>query len=155
METLKIIPLFCLLFFNCSAQTKKPTEKENKPKENITVNKEFDEFGNLKRYDSVYSYSYSSHEKLNDSLHQKFSKLLSENSIFKDSFFEDFFNQDSAANNFKHPKFFFNQFENNNTHINNMMKYMDSIQQQFFNYGNAPLIPAEPEKTIHKYSKKI
>jgi hypothetical protein len=76
MKALKIIPIFFLVFFNCQGQETQQKNKESaiKPDENIQVNKEYDDQGNLTRYDSIYSYSYSSNGKLNDSIKMQFQK---------------------------------------------------------------------------------
>ncbi|NJX14167.1 hypothetical protein [Tamlana crocina] len=148
MKTLKIIPmLFLLLFFNCSGQEKQGSTAQNdmKPDENITVNKEYDEHGNLIKYDSIYSYSYSSNGKLNDSLRMQFENHFKQNSIFSDSFFDDFFGSDSDGT-FNPRNFFQRGFINQDEHIKGMMKRMDSIQQLFFEQHARPIIPAEPQE---------
>lgn len=152
MKTLKLFPLFCLLFFNCSGQDKqqKSDSETLKPDENITVNKEYDEYGNLKRYDSIYSYSYSSNGKLNDNIKMQFQKHFNNHSFFNDSFYDDFFGKDSITGDFNSEDFFQKGFMNQNQHIQNMMRRMDSIQQLFFNQHQRPLIPAEPEKSEPK-----
>ena len=156
MKTLKLIPLFCLLCFNCSGQDKQKSETQSlKPDENITVNKEYDEHGNLTRYDSIYSYSYSSNGKFNDSLKLQFQQHFNNHSFFNDSFFDDFFGKDSITGGGFYPDNFFQKgFTNHNQHIQNMMKRMDSIQNLFFNNFNRPIIPAEPEK-VKPENKKI
>ncbi|MEP3837028.1 MAG: hypothetical protein ABJM36_05245 [Algibacter sp.] len=146
MKTLKLIPLFCLLFFNCSGQDKQKNEAlALKPDENITVNKEYDENGNLTRYDSIYSYSYSNNGKLTDSLKIEFQKYFNSHSFFNDSFFKDFFDQDPDSKQFNSENFFHDGFMNHNRQIEQMMRRMDSIQQLFFNQHSKPIIPAEPE----------
>lgn len=151
MKTLKFIPFFFLFFYNCTAQNKqKTTEKSLKPDENIQVNKEYDEQGNLTKYDSIYSYSYSSNGKLNDSLKIQFQKHFNNHSFFNDSFFDDLFKQDSITGHFNPKNFFYDGFMNQDEQIKNMMKRMDSIQQQFFNQNSQSIIPAEPKKTDYK-----
>lgn len=145
MKTLKIIPIFFLLFFNCSGQQKNE-ENNVKPDENITVNKAYDEEGNLTRYDSIYSYSYSSNGKLNDSIKMQFQRHFKNHSFFNESFYDDFFERDSISGEFNHENFFFDGFMNQDEGIKSMMKRMDSIQQLFFNQHQRSIIPAEPEK---------
>lgn len=145
MKTLKIIPIFFLLFFNCSGQQKNE-ENKVKPDENITVNKAYDEEGNLTRYDSIYSYSYSSNGKLNDSIKMQFQRHFKNHSFFNESFYDDFFERDSITGGFNHENFFFDGFMNQDEGIKSMMKRMDSIQQLFFNQHQRSIIPAEPEK---------
>jgi hypothetical protein len=150
MKTLKIIPILFLLFFSCNAQEKKQEHNEQnsiKPDENVQVNKEYDEFGNLIRYDSVYSYSYSSNGKINDSLKMQFQRHFNNHSIFNDSFFDDFFKRDSISGDFNHDDFFIDGFMNQDEGIKSIMKRMDSIQQLFFNQRQRSIIPAEPEKS--------
>jgi len=159
MKTLQLLPLFCLLFFNCSGQNKAQKSEENiiKPDENITVNKEYDEFGNLKRYDSIYSYSYSSNGKLSDSLKLQFQQHFNNHSFFEDSFFDDFFGRDSISGGGFYPDNFFQKgFMNHNQHIEHMMRRMDSIQRLFFNGNRGMIIPPEPEnKAEQKNMKQI
>lgn len=150
MKTLKLLLLFCLLFFNCSGQDnsqQKTKESTVTPDENITVNKEYDEFGNLKRYDSIYSYSYSSNGKLSDSLKLQFQQHFNNHSLFNNSFFDDFFEKDSISGGGFYPDNFFQKgFIDHNQSIQHMMKRMDSIQQLFFNDKHQMLIPPEPEE---------
>ncbi|SHI57595.1 hypothetical protein [Algibacter luteus] len=148
MKTVYLIPLFCLLCFNCSGQDKQKSEAQAlKPDANITVNKEYDEHGNLTRYDSIYSYSYSSNGKLNDSLKLQFQQHFNNHNFFNDSFFDDFFGKDSISGGGFYPDNFFQKgFMNHNQHLQHMMKRMDSIQNLFFNNFDRPIIPAEPEK---------
>ncbi|MEW4922607.1 hypothetical protein [Algibacter sp. 2305UL17-15] len=154
MKALKLMPLFCLLFLNCSGQDKQKTEENAiKPDENITVNKEYDEFGNLKRYDSIYSYSYSSEGKLSDSIKMQFQKHFKSHSFFDDSFFDNFFGRDSITGSFNSKNFFHDGFMNQNDQIEQMMKRMDSIQQLFFNQKPRMIIPPEPEKAKPKTEK--
>ncbi|MDU8887197.1 hypothetical protein RXV94_13580 [Yeosuana sp. MJ-SS3] len=146
MKTLKLTLLFCLLFFNCSGQDKSKTKENSiKPNENIQVNKEYDEFGNLTKYDSIYSYSYSSNGKLNDSIKMQFQSHFNNHSFFNDSFFDDFFKQDSLTGHFNPKNFFFDGFTNQDDEIKSMMKRMDSIQDLFFNQYQRSIIPPESE----------
>lgn len=63
METIRFIKvisvvLLLIRFNSCKGQNKQ--EKKFEPDVKITVNKEFDKANNMMRYDSSYSYSYSS-----------------------------------------------------------------------------------------------
>lgn len=151
MKTLKFILIFFLLFYSCTAQNKQKNKEDSlKPDENVQVNKEYDEHGNLIKYDSIYSYSYSSDGKINDSIKMQFQKHFSNHSFFNDSFFDDFFKQDSASGHFNPDNFFYKGFMNQDDHIKSMMKRMDSIQQLFFEQNFQSIIPAEPEKKDYK-----
>jgi hypothetical protein len=72
------------LFANIQALDK--DQKKNQPKEDIKVNREYDEQGNLIRFDSTYTYNWSSDTTLVNSM-----VLPDMNQIFKDhfSFFGD------------------------------------------------------------------
>ncbi len=72
------------LFANIQAQDK--DQKKNQPKEDIKVNREYDEQGNLIRFDSTYTYNWSSDTTLVNSMVPP-----DLNQIFKDhfSFFGD------------------------------------------------------------------
>ncbi|WP_372754420.1 hypothetical protein [Mariniflexile sp.] len=149
MKALKFIPIFFLVFYSCNAQNKQKSDTTSdtlKPNENVQVNKEYDEYGNLKRYDSIYSYSYSSNGKISDSLKMKFQKHFNKHSFFNDSFFDDFFTPDSITGGLNSNDFFYKGFINQDEQIRNMMKRMDSIQQLFLNQNFKSIIPAEPEK---------
>ncbi|UKM63703.1 hypothetical protein GSB9_00248 [Flavobacteriaceae bacterium GSB9] len=149
MKTLKIIPLFSLLiFFNCSGQEKQNKIAQNStiPDENITVNKEYDENGNLVKYDSIYSYSYSSSGKLNDSLKMEFEKHFKNKNMFNDAFFNDFFGEKTNLQDFNPDDFFQKGLMEHDEQIKKIMQRMDSLHQLFFNERSQPIIPAEPDK---------
>ncbi|SRR5690606_11597748 len=112
-----LISLFC---FGCNGQLKKEDNKnadrdgtvQNPPEGEWKVNREYDENGNLIRYDSIYSWSSSDHLKKlgpmdRDSLlqafrsrfsehfsafdHDGFPGLMAGDSLFEKRFFEDDF----------------------------------------------------------------
>ena len=63
MKTLAIILLAFSTVFACNKPTAKQTTAVSdtaNPKTSVTVNKKYDDKGNLIRYDSSYSYSYKS-----------------------------------------------------------------------------------------------
>jgi len=87
--------LFSFLYFGLiiSLMAQKSDKKQNLPRENSKVTREYDEKGNLIRFDSVYSYSNSS----DSALMKNFSpKDISNFSFFNDSalevnsFFDEF-----------------------------------------------------------------
>lgn len=110
--------------------------QSNSPQTDVKVNKEYDENGNLIRYDSTYTYFYSSDGEpfnfdMNDSLFIK-DRFFS-NGLFNDSdffmfpeipSFEDFFNNDNFIMNDP----FFQDFEKLHQEMIDKMKNMqDSI----------------------------
>ena len=61
MKRFSIILLLCVgLIIGLLAQN--PIKKQNQPQENSKVTKEYDEKGNLTRFDSVYTYSWSGND---------------------------------------------------------------------------------------------
>jgi hypothetical protein len=90
-----------LVWNNCHGQTGQKEDekahKKNMPESNISVNKEYDENGNIIRYDSTYSWSYSSSESdslLNDTLFFGDKRFFDRKNLFPDVpfFGDDFFN---------------------------------------------------------------
>ncbi|MGE5449325.1 MAG: hypothetical protein ACM3PR_13265, partial [Bacteroidales bacterium] len=78
-----------------SNKTQNAKQDKTKPKEDIRVNREYDEKGNLIKFDSVYSYSYSSDSTLKDFDFKNFSDPFEMNSkLFNDSVFSQFFMKD-------------------------------------------------------------
>ncbi len=102
------------------------------------VNKEFDEDGNLIRYDSIYSWS--SNNNLNelalsnpDSLLKSFrSKFYRNFSKFDDQRFENLFAEDSLfTDRFFDDRFFDSQFGEDFMNIDRVRERMETMQQQF------------------------
>ena len=95
------IPLLALVFgFQLTMMAQKSKSSHASPKEDIQVNREYDENGNLIKFDSVYSYSWSGDTTLLKSISPEiFSKLFddqfnfSSDSTFFDNFFFDRFDK--------------------------------------------------------------
>lgn len=137
--------LFISLIMNCIAQTE--STKTNSPKKNIQVNREYDESGNLIKFDSVYSFSWSGDTiPKNSVLPPEFQNLLGDHfnilpdsSFFGDSFFKDidpFFNsfsrkQDSILmKNFGIDQLFQNnEFKNDSNKL--IISNIDDIFKKF------------------------
>ena len=99
MKRFILIPFLAIgLILNSLAQ--KPTQKTNSPKEEVKVNREYDEKGNLIKFDSLHSYSWSSDTTLLKSFSPKdFSdqfgdqfNFFSDSTLQGKSFFDDFDN---------------------------------------------------------------
>jgi len=139
-KTMIISIMFLLIVTACSGQKNENTiskAKENQPKTNIQVNKEYDELGNLIKYDSTYSYYYSNIENdifLRDSIINQFKNNFNTQYLFsKDPFFSDFFFRDSLLNfDFYTKDFFLNRYQNNTKRMNQLFMEMDSIKNLFF-----------------------
>jgi len=142
MKRVVIIAIAVFLALNsCSGQTGK-TENENSgksnvPKTNIKVKKEYDDHGNLIRYDSTYSYVYSNLENdstLRDSVLNNFRKHFNENYFFSNEpYFNDLFFQDSLLRyDFFKKDFFLNRFKFNSERMDKLFEEMDSVKNSFF-----------------------
>lgn len=136
-----------LIFSGCNGQTiKKEKNKqeqdtaiksENSPQENISVNKEFDESGNLIRYDSTYTYYYSNiegNENLADSVLNNFRNMFLKTYPFSTKpYFDNLFFEDSLLQyDFYKKDFFYNRFRQNMQKMDKMFLEMDSIKNLFF-----------------------
>ena len=132
------------------------------PKGSWKVNKEVDKNGNIIRYDSIYSWSSSGNLKSmdNDSIFKKMQSMMQKrfsmfqspngntfadhDSIMKQFFSDDFFKDD----------FFSNGFNSNMPNMDDMMKRMEAIKQQFFNDNHRYIIPPEQKKNLPEKKKK-
>lgn len=93
-----IVFLLLLVVFHIVVVAQESPDAKNLPKEDIRVNKEFDEHGNLIKFDSTYVYQWSSDslfakqmipEGFKHFFDDKFS-LFKDSAFFDDSFFDDF-----------------------------------------------------------------
>lgn len=156
----KYILLFMTVFLSVSCngqknEIKKTETKENiveKPKGNWEVNKEFDENGNLIRYDSIYSWSSSN--KLNhlssverDSLMQTLkSRFFTNFSSFKNQGFEDMFSEDSLfSKRFFNDDFFGSDFGKDFMNIDKIEQQMIDRQKKFLEKYHSEFIKPEDE----------
>lgn len=147
MKTFRYLLIFMLssVLVSCNAQTK--TDKVDKieekpkieqPKGTWKVDKEFDENGNLIRYDSIYSWSsdgkFDDLSKIDrDSLINNFeSKFYRHFSQFKNDGFEDIFEPDSLfSHHFFNDDFFKSDFGEDFIDIEKIRQKMFNRQKQF------------------------
>ncbi len=135
MKTLGFSMVFLLVVHLSSmAQENIKPQGKNVPHENVTVNKKYDDKGNLVQYDSVYTYSYNNESIDSTDIQSIISKFpgffnhnmehfIPQNFVQNDSlFFKDFFNDD----------FFENGFVNQDQNLMELMQRMDSIKNVFF-----------------------
>lgn len=122
------------------------------PKGTWKVDKEFDENGNLIRYDSVYSWSSSGKfDNLSmsnkDSLMQSFkSRFFKNYSGFENEGFEDVFSQDSLfSRRFFNDDFFGSNFGNDLMDIDKLREQMITRQKQFLEKYQSEFIKPEDE----------
>ena len=153
-----IVGLICVSCKGQENETKKNEEVENQtniveePKGTWKVDKEFDENGNLIRYDSIYSWS--SNDKFDnlslsgkDSLMQSFkSRFFSNYSVFKNQGFEDVFSQDSLfSKRFFNDDFFESPFGKDFMDIDKIRQQMIERQKKFLEKYQSEFIKPEDE----------
>jgi hypothetical protein len=120
------------------------------PKGQWEVQKEYDEFGNLIKYDSIYSYSYSNME--GDSLRVNLDSIMdSFKGYFKD---RALFSQGDRFSYFPHPDslfmddffsndYFFRTWERQQSEMEDMMKRMDSMRNAFMKQHHSGLMESK------------
>lgn len=136
-----LLSLLLIINWGCKAQNENnmnlADSLSNKPQTKILVNKEYDENGNLVRYDSTYSYFYSNipQESLqNDSTFTTFKDnfLMSFPDIQR-PFFNDIFFEDSLLHyDFFKDDFFKKRFDLNRSRFERMFEKMDSLKNKFY-----------------------
>ncbi|WP_299577119.1 hypothetical protein [uncultured Sunxiuqinia sp.] len=132
--------LLLFLLSSCSGQPRSEQTKSLDsiaPKTDIVVNRQFDENGNLIRYDSTYTQFYNSIEQdslLADSILSEFKNRFNLQYPFSDrSYFNDFFFQDSLLQyDFYKKNFFYERFQNNMKRMDSLFQEMDSMKNRFF-----------------------
>lgn len=157
MKKYMLLFTVCLLMVSCNAQNNKADnlERDNTPYEtpkgSWKVDKEFDENGNLTRYDSIYSWS--SHDTYNtlginkDSLMQSFkSRFYSNFSRFEDEGFQDIFSKDSLfSKRFFNDDFFGSSFGKDFMDIDHIRQQMMDKQKRFLEKYQSEFIKPEDE----------
>jgi len=134
---------------------KTSNEVKNKPQTNIKVNKEYDNKGNMIRYDSTYSWSYSSdgtNAEINDSMMNEIKSHFNQDMPFSiDDFFGDALQQgDSVSNkNTNLNEFFASRFRQNMEQMNKLFSEKDSTRS---NELRSRIMPEK--KKIQSFSKK-
>lgn len=156
MKNIAVFILSVLMLSSCNAQTdKKADSKEKiKPKVDYKVNKEYDENGNLIKYDSIYTYYYSNIDKdtlMNDSILKKLKEHFSlEGTNINDDFFNDFFNEGTyLEDDFFSEDFFRGNINKHQEMMYKMLSRMDSLKNRFF-IEQYPLKREKKEKEIKK-----
>ena len=157
MKKYLLIALAAVFSVNCHGQDKgtkitkeNDTQITEQPKGTWKVDKEYDEYGNLIRYDSIYSWS--SHEKFDypstldkDSLIESFkSRFFSNYSRFENHGFEDIFAQDSLfSQRFFNDDFFGSDFGKDFMDIDKITQDMIARQKKFLKKYKSEFIRPE------------
>lgn len=118
---LAVCVLFLITIVAQNPKSDKGQKPKNSPKEDIRVNREYDEKGNLIKFDSTYSYSFSSDTTFKDFDFKDFGDPFGMNfnffndSAFNQSFFKDF------------DSFFFNDFGQNPDSLESRLNRMQNF----------------------------
>jgi hypothetical protein len=136
---MKVMILFLTvnaLFLSCNSQEIKGKKHkgDNKPHEQITVTKRYDENGNLIELDSVYTSYYSTFKRdtfNTENIMNEFSEYFNNN--MGEMFSNNFYTIDSILMpGFFHHDFFENQFLEQNKEMLKMLQQLDSIKNSYF-----------------------
>lgn len=139
-----MLPLMMLFFYSCM-QAQEPTKNQNanEPKVHIDVNKEFDEQGNVTRYDSTYVWTWSSDgniQQMPDSMLQQMMKEW--NMPGFDMFANDpFFNLNDSLmmNPFGNMPFFDDRIEQ-------LLEQQQRMMEELFQFPQSPMIEPQNEQ---------
>ena len=155
-----VLILSVLFLVNCAAQEKEKQQKGDTPKEasevpegQWQVHREYDKDGNLIRYDSIYSWSYSTDKgesvTINlDSIMDEFRGYFKEVAPFdwkRD--FSYFPGPDSLLiKEFFAEDYFYNHWERQQDVIDRMIKKMDSSRNEFLRKYHSELMDSAKEE---------
>ena len=156
--------VFVLVLMGCNSpeknknNTQEPDKKDTTivtPKEAWDVKKEYDKFGNLIKYDSIYSYSYSNTkgESINvnlDSIMNSFRGYFEETKPFKikDRLFYFPQNDSLFMNDFFKEDYFFNQWQKQPLDVEKMIRQMDSTRNLFLKHFHPGLLESKTKTKL-------
>ncbi|SHE57715.1 hypothetical protein SAMN03080594_101675 [Arenibacter palladensis] len=165
MKKIAILSMVAILNLSCNAQENKKEANLQKdsiaqvepPKGTWKVDKEFDENGNLIRYDSIYSWSSTDNldelaQRNPDSLLQSFrSKFYRNFSHIDNQRFGDLFSDDSPfTKRFFDDDFFDSDFGEDFMDIDRIQKRMETMQQRFLERYQSEFEKLENESSQDK-----
>lgn len=142
MKNIIMIAFMLFAVTACNSQEKekkdKEVNKEIKPETRWEVKKEYDEFGNLIRYDSLYTWKYSNVRgdsiAINlDSIMDTFRKHFETTSSFKwDEYFSYFPKNDSLLmDDFFRRDYYLKNYERQDREFRDIMKQIDSSRNAY------------------------
>ncbi len=156
-----IVSLFLMLaLLSCNAQDKekKNSDKDQnlstvQPKEKWDVKREYDEQGNLIRYDSVYTWQYSTiegdtiHENL-DSIMDTFRRHFEYTAPFAwDKYFSYFPRMDSLyMNDFFADDYYLRNWRRQNLELEEFIRQIDSSRNSFLRKNHPGLMKSKDDK---------
>ncbi|MBV7269873.1 hypothetical protein [Winogradskyella luteola] len=171
MKKVMLFLFVAILATGCNAQSSKDeiskaetqSDSLDQPKESWKVNKEVDENGNIIRYDSIYSRSSFGNLKdmAKDSMFNKVQSMMQKRfSMFQSPGMNGFAEHDSIMKQFFSDDFFKDDFFSNGApssfpNMDDMIKRMEAMRQQFFNDNHRYIIPPEEKKMKEKETKAI
>ena len=165
MKKIAILSMVAILNLSCNAQENKKEDNLQKdsiaqvepPKGTWKVDKEFDENGNLIRYDSIYSWSSTDNldelaQRNPDSLLQSFrSKFYRNFSHIDNQRFGDLFSDDSLfTKRFFDNDFFDSDFGEDFMDIDRIRKRMETMQKRFLERYQSEFEKLENESSQDK-----
>lgn len=149
MKRVLIVLLTMLMSSSCSAQeenkesvqAEKNTDnvaESTEPKVSWKVNKETDEYGNVVRYDSIYTWSYSNvdgvHREIDvDSLMKQFDGFMEDRMpvMWNDQLWQPFEKDSLWRRDFWGDEFYQDRWRRDFYHFDQMFKRMDSLREHF------------------------
>lgn len=121
-----------------------------KPREKWDVRKEYDEYGNLKKYDSIYSWTYSNvigdSLRVNlDSIMDSFKRYIGEQTAFtnRDDFFYFPDNDSLFMKDFFNDDYFFRNWQSEHSELDKMIKRMDAERNAFLKQFHPGLLESK------------
>lgn len=145
------------IFITSNCQQMKDKRQDNKvktevkelgdnPKVNVKVNREYDDNGNLVRYDSTYTSFYTDFKGDSSDFEDFYAQFYPHFQEFSPAIMEDFFNEmffvDSLKGyDFYKNDFFSKRFELNQEYFLRLFDEMDSIKNAFFSDLPQPKMP--------------
>ena len=163
MKFLCTLIIFSLTAAPLSGQEDNPEPNKSEPEENIDVKKEFDEDGNIIKYDSSYSWTWSSDdfmdEKMRQEFQEKMDQLREEMEVFSDEFISGFQWDDRFLEGFdefhKDFKMQFNDSLFSGDHFDRFFENHDFEFHGFnFDGNNFEVMPFDKEK-IEEIEKRM
>ena len=143
MKRLWSMALLGLLVISCNAQEKKAEKKEAdnhnpQPQVKWDVKKEYDDQGNLIRYDSVYTWTYTNTAGDSvvvpvDSVLQHFETFFNSQwpSIWDEQFMQPMWADSLLYKDFGRPDYFYDRWQEDFFRMEEMFRRMDSLRNRF------------------------
>jgi hypothetical protein len=155
MKALYTLTFFAVAIAPIFGQDPDPDPNRHEPEEKVDVKREFDEDGNIIKYDSTYSWSWSGEDFMDEEMRRKFQdkmdQLREEMEMFSDEFISGFHWDDKFLEGFeefhKDFKMQFNDSLFNKEHFERFFDHNDFKFHGFnFDGNNLEAMPFDKEK---------